>query len=100
VNLPDIRLIVTASCQTASRLASESLDRRLSFSERWALRLHTLICRSCRRFARQLHVLRGAVGRMPDQWRDRVEQQLVQLSPERKQEIKRLLTDSQAAESP
>jgi hypothetical protein len=100
VNLPDVRLIVSASCKTASRLASESLDRRLTFSERWALRMHAIVCRSCRRFARQLRVMRGAVERMPEQWRDQVEQQLVQLSPERKREIKRLLTESQTAESP
>jgi hypothetical protein len=61
--------------------------------------MHALICRSCRRFARQLRVLRGAVERMPEHWRDQVEPQLVQLSPERKQEIKRLLADGQTAES-
>lgn len=48
------------SCQEASRLASQALDRSLSFSERVGLRLHQLICTGCRRFTRQLLQIRQA----------------------------------------
>lgn len=48
------------SCQEASRLASQALDRSLSFSERVGLRVHQLICAGCRGFTRQLLQIRQA----------------------------------------
>ena len=49
------------SCKQASRLLSQSLDRRLSWRERSALRLHLAICDFCRRFGKQLLILRDTV---------------------------------------
>ncbi|MCI0364094.1 MAG: zf-HC2 domain-containing protein [Phycisphaerales bacterium] len=46
------------SCQHASRLISESMDRQISGKERLSLRFHLLICSYCRRFRRQLARLR------------------------------------------
>lgn len=51
------------SCKEASRLLSERLERRLPFGQRWALRLHLWVCAECRRFARQLNLLRRLLGR-------------------------------------
>ena len=48
------------SCQEATRLASQALDRSLSFSERLGLRLHQVICTGCRGFTRQLLQIRQA----------------------------------------
>ena len=48
------------SCQQASRLVSESMDRRLSRWERVSLRIHLVICSYCRRVRRQLDWLRRA----------------------------------------
>lgn len=48
------------TCRDASRLQSQAQDRRLSFAERFGLRLHLLICDNCRRFARQLRLIREA----------------------------------------
>ena len=59
--LKDLRFILTLSCDGASRLISDQLDRELTFTERTALRLHTLGCRSCPRFMRQLWQLRTMV---------------------------------------
>jgi len=42
-------------------LLSESQDRRLSWSRRWALRLHLAMCGLCRTSARQWRALRGAL---------------------------------------
>jgi predicted anti-sigma-YlaC factor YlaD len=42
------------SCREASRLAATRCDRPLSLTERIALTMHLGICRSCRRFARQV----------------------------------------------
>jgi hypothetical protein len=59
--LKDLRFILTLSCDGASRIISDQLDRELTFTERTALRLHTLGCRSCPRFMRQLWQLRTLV---------------------------------------
>lgn len=48
------------SCKDASRLQSQAQDRRLTLAERFSLRLHLLICDNCRRFARQLQLIRKA----------------------------------------
>lgn len=56
-------LILTIACERSSRLASESFDRDLTLTERLAMRGHELVCRSCRRFHRQLVALREAIRR-------------------------------------
>lgn len=42
------------NCKQTSVLVSQSLDRPLTWRERWTVRLHLLICVYCRRFAKQL----------------------------------------------
>ncbi|MGD2110972.1 MAG: zf-HC2 domain-containing protein [Phycisphaerae bacterium] len=59
-----IKLLLTLKCEESTRLVSESLDRDLSPAQRWAVRLHALVCRPCRRYGKQLHLLRDAVRRM------------------------------------
>jgi len=51
---------LTLHCETATELASQEIDEPLGFADRLALRLHILICRSCRRFRRQLLRIRLA----------------------------------------
>lgn len=53
------------TCKQASRLISEEMERRLSFAERVALRLHVRICDACARFTRQMQFLRRALQRFP-----------------------------------
>lgn len=48
------------SCRDISLLVSRSLDTRLSAGERLRVRLHLLLCRSCRQFDVQLRLLRRA----------------------------------------
>jgi predicted anti-sigma-YlaC factor YlaD len=50
--------LLTLKCQEAAELVSSSMDGELSAVERWAVRLHLLICRACRRYRRQIQVLR------------------------------------------
>ncbi len=57
VNL--IRLL-SPTCQSASRLQSEALDRKLTLLEAAGLRVHLLLCKWCRRYGRQLKFLRSA----------------------------------------
>jgi hypothetical protein len=49
------------NCKEASRLVSESLDRRLAWRERLGVRLHLLICAMCTRFKNQVEFLQRAV---------------------------------------
>ena len=44
-----------------TRLASESLDHDLTRVERAAVRLHLLYCSGCRRYMRQITLLRDAM---------------------------------------
>ena len=53
------------SCREASQLISEGMDRRLSFTEKTALRLHVRICDACTRFTKQLAFLRRALKSFP-----------------------------------
>ncbi len=54
-------------CREASRLSSESLDRDLGGLDRLALRSHLLCCSACRRYRRQIGVLRDAMRRLAAQ---------------------------------
>ncbi len=56
--LHNIKMVLGLSCRHASVLLSRAQDGPLTFSERLALRMHLLICGSCRRFNRQLSLIR------------------------------------------
>jgi hypothetical protein len=51
------------TCREASELISQRFERRLSWRERFGLRLHLLICDACTRFARQMRWLQAAARR-------------------------------------
>jgi predicted anti-sigma-YlaC factor YlaD len=55
------------SCKEASRLLSQSMDRKMSVGELARLRLHLTLCDACRNFERQLKQLRQAVMRLFEQ---------------------------------
>ncbi len=56
--------LLNLPCEGMSRLASESLDRDLDRLERVALRSHVLYCAACRRYRRQLKLVRSALERL------------------------------------
>jgi hypothetical protein len=45
------------NCKDASQLISQSLEQPLTMRERFALNLHLLICKYCKRFSQQLHTI-------------------------------------------
>jgi hypothetical protein len=55
--------ILTLRCEAASELASRALDESLPFVDRAALSCHLLACKSCRRFCKQIRVIREAIRR-------------------------------------
>lgn len=52
------------SCKQASRLLSQSQERRGSLRQRLALRLHLAFCAACRQFSRQLALLGAAIRQL------------------------------------
>ena len=53
----NFKQILTMHCQEASRLASDELDRDLTFSERVGMWAHLAICVSCRRMRAQVRLV-------------------------------------------
>jgi hypothetical protein len=79
------------TCKDASRLVSENQERPLGFRERWGLRLHLWMCVSCRRFERQLELMRRllrlSIHRAEDEADDK------NLSPEARERIRKALAE-------
>lgn len=76
------------SCKQASRLISQSLDRKLTLSERLKLRAHLFVCDMCRRFQAHLTMIRISVKRFTHQIEH---DESVRLSEEAKQRIARVI---------
>lgn len=51
------------TCRDVTRLVLEGEDRALSLRERAAVRMHMWICAACQGFRRQVHFMRGAMGK-------------------------------------
>lgn len=56
--------LLNASCEEIAALVSAGLDRDLSGAERFAVHLHLLYCKACRRYRRQILLLRQTLRRM------------------------------------
>lgn len=52
---------IFVSCRRATELLSKSHDAPLTSRERLALRLHLLLCGWCRRYGRQIALVRDAL---------------------------------------
>ncbi len=79
------------TCKEVSKLASESLDRKLSWRERLGMRLHLLRCDLCSRYLRQLRFMRDATTKMEGQGN---QTQAGGLSEEARDRIRRKLEQS------
>ena len=51
------------SCREATRILLQSEDRNVPLAERLVMRLHQRTCSNCRRFARQVELMRKASAR-------------------------------------
>jgi heterodisulfide reductase subunit B len=63
-----IRLKIT--CREATQIVLQAEDRAMPLAERLSLRLHHRICSNCRRFFRQVQLMRQASAR----WRQYTEE--------------------------
>ncbi|MHB1515352.1 MAG: anti-sigma factor family protein [Acidiferrobacteraceae bacterium] len=51
------------NCRDVARLLSYAEETSLSWRERWAVRVHQLFCVYCRRYGRQIVLLRRVLAR-------------------------------------
>jgi len=79
------------TCKDASHLLSEGQERPLGLQERWGLRLHLWMCVSCRRFERQLAMIRQAMRSL--RGRAEAEAPDAGLTPEARERIRRALAE-------
>ena len=49
------------NCKEVTRLVSESFDRQLTLRERFGLRLHTMMCGTCRLFRQLQNRIQNAI---------------------------------------
>ena len=71
------------NCKTAIRLQSEALDRPLTWRQRWALRVHLMLCRWCHRYGKQIGFVRESAHAHPDRVTESVPAQLSPAARER-----------------
>ncbi len=80
------------TCKQASQLVSEGQDRELGFRERWGLRIHLWMCSNCRRFERQIRLMRRAFGMLSRRAAD--DSAAGALSPGARERIRKRLDDT------
>lgn len=49
---------ILPSCKEITGLLSDAMDGKPSFFARWKIRVHLAMCRLCRRYDHQLHLIR------------------------------------------
>lgn len=79
------------TCKEASRLASESLDRKLTWRQRIKLWMHLAMCRLCFGFAKDIRQLRDAAQLRAADAEMEAAQPEVKLSAEARARMKRAL---------
>lgn len=77
------------SCRDISALVSEGMDRRLPLMKRISIRLHVSMCSLCRRYVKQLHLLREGAAHYANPDKNEI---AGSLSPEAKERLKTALT--------
>ena len=58
------------NCKQVTDLASNSLDTTLSWSEKWQMKLHLLICKACQRYLQQLRFIHKASKALEAHYKD------------------------------
>lgn len=77
------------TCEQVSEKLSRSMDQKLSFRERFGIRIHLLGCELCRRYEKQLFAMERILRRYADRYEK--EDTPIGLSPEAKARIRHSL---------
>ena len=80
-------------CREISKLVSESMERDLPLVRRLEVRMHLMMCRLCRGFARQVRLLRRAARENPQRLGPDESSPEARLSDEARERIKVALSD-------
>src|SRR5258707_495626 len=75
--------IISPGCKEVTLLQSDSMDRKLSLSERLGLRLHLVLCKWCRRYGKHLRLLRSVAHQCDEHQQGQVAQGLTADARER-----------------
>jgi hypothetical protein len=75
--------LLSPNCKEASRLQSQALDRKLPWGQRFGLQIHLLLCEWCRRYGKQIRLLRDGIHEHPDHLPEPVGEKLSQNARER-----------------
>jgi Putative zinc-finger len=78
-------------CKEIAALVSENMDRQLPLRQRLLIRFHVMMCSLCRRYEKQLHLLRHGVHRYADPDENEVGESL---SPEANGRLQQVLERS------
>lgn len=81
-------------CTEATRVISESFDRRLPWRLRAAIGVHQLSCRGCRRYRRQIEALRAALSRRLHESGDVPSIESAGLPPEVRERMRQAIRDA------
>lgn len=54
------------SCKNVAHLASDYLDKNMSGTLPWKVRLHLVACRCCRKFVKHLQITKEVLPRLVD----------------------------------
>jgi predicted anti-sigma-YlaC factor YlaD len=86
-----IRLL-TVPCDEIAKLVSTSLDGDLPWTHRFAIKIHMLYCKACRRYRRQILLLRRTLQALGAALDDVKAPPELSLPPEARERIRRSLT--------
>ncbi len=78
------------TCREVSRLISDSMERKLPLKTRFRMRLHLVMCKNCRTYEMQLHLMQDITkdisqANMPE---------MASLSDEIKARLKKIITEN------
>lgn len=79
------------SCKDVSELISQAIDSQLPLRKRLSIRLHVSMCGFCRRYEKQLHLLRRGFTFYADPEQNKAEKSL---SPEARARLEKAISDS------
>lgn len=79
------------NCRQVTRLISQSMDAKLPWHRRLAIRVHLLYCVWCQRYAAQLQILREAARGLKPEGLAQPDQRL---SPDAKQQMQSRLQEA------
>ena len=83
--------LLNLPCRDMAALVSLSQDAELTRSQRFAVNLHLLYCRACRRFKRQLKIMQDATRWGSEHFHELDPSSALQLSDEQRERLKRSL---------